>query len=185
MRSLISILILAGLLVWLNRSSSLPLARPTQEAILAPTPISLPSRLHIPKLNIDVPIEMVGLDSQNRMDVPKDYNQVGWYKYGPKPGETGQAVIAGHLDTPEGPAVFAHLNQLKVDDEIFVYDQDGRQFSFKVSSFDTYPDASFPIQKVFGTSSSPQLNLITCEGVFDRQSKNYSLRRVIYSSLVQ
>src|SRR5260221_1494026 len=59
-----------------------------------PTPlVGIPVEMRIPKLHMDAQIESVGLDSHQRMDVPKKVNDVAWYNLGSKPGEKGSAVI--------------------------------------------------------------------------------------------
>jgi LPXTG-site transpeptidase (sortase) family protein len=136
-------------------------------------------------LNITAPVEFVGEDSEGKMDVPKEVNNVAWYQYGYIPGTPGNAVIAGHLDSTTGPAVFYRLATLKAGDDIFVTDDAGKQRHFKVTHTATHPSASFPIQEVFGPSAERQLNLITCEGTYDRASKNYSDRTVVYTTLVE
>ena len=36
------------------------------------------------------------------MAIPREVRQVGWYRYGPAPGDpAGAAVIAGHVDTEQ------------------------------------------------------------------------------------
>src|SRR5438105_1055108 len=61
---------------------------------LSPTPaVGTPVSLSIPKIHVLANIEQVGLDKQNRMDVPKQTYNAGWYKFGFKPGETGSAVL--------------------------------------------------------------------------------------------
>ncbi len=64
-----------------------------------PAPVSFPKILSIPKLEVNAEIETVGLDNKGAMDVPKNAMNVAWYNLGPKPGEKGNAVMAGHLDT--------------------------------------------------------------------------------------
>jgi sortase A len=46
-----------------------------------------------------------------------------------------------------------------------------------------YPYNQFPLTEVFGDAEIPRLNLITCNGVWDKNSKNYSDRLVVYSKL--
>ncbi len=140
-----------------------------------------PIKLAIPKLNVDVDIEKVGLDPENRMAVPTNPLNTGWYDLGSKPGETGSAVIDGHVDLPGGaPSIFYNLKKLLPGDEIIVTSVDKTRI-FRVTSVEVFPDASFPIDKVFGATDEKRLNLITCNGVFDRQNKNYIDRLVVFS----
>jgi sortase (surface protein transpeptidase) len=151
---------------------------------LAPTPtIAPPRQLIVPKLNLTTDIEYVGLDDNQRMDVPQDWNQVAWYQLGPKPGEQGSAVIAGHLDSPTGPSVFYHLNQLEPGDLIHTIDTLGQEHQFIVFDKATYSDANFPISLVFSQADARRLNLITCSGQFDKQTQNYSNRLVVFTRL--
>lgn len=175
--------ILAGVIgLWLGFKT------PCYIAPLTPTPaqaplIGVPERLSIPKLGINVFVEQVGLDSQHRMDVPKNTDNAGWYDLGYKPGEEGNAVIDGHLDTLYGPSIFYNLENLTMGDEIFVTDDTGRQLIFIVTSTASYPFDQVPLQAVFGPSDKPHLNLITCGGGWDSVNKNYSNRIVVYSDL--
>ena len=119
------------------------------------------------------------------MDVPKAAANVAWYQFGPKPGEIGNAVIAGHLDWYDGPAVFYKLNELQEGDTIVVTDDNGQEYRFTITKKATYPLDLFPMDEVFGSHEKPRLNLITCDGAFDENSKNYSHRVVIYAELDQ
>lgn len=143
-----------------------------------------PIRLSIPKLGIAAAVEYVGLNDKGAMDIPKDDANVAWYKLGVKPGEKGNAVVAGHFDTKTGaPAVFNGLSKLKTGDEIEIEDKNGRTYKFVVTRVTSYQLEKFPLQEVFGISDKTSLNLITCDGVYDKTSKLYSQRLVVYSQL--
>lgn len=146
--------------------------------------VGLPSRLIIPKLEVNADIEHVGLDEEKRMDVPQDDMNVAWYKLGGKPGDMGSAVLAGHFDTQEGsPAVFYKLSELSKGDEIQIQDENGNTQTFEVTEVRTYKDENFPIPLVFTQEDAKRLNLITCAGSFDESQKNYSDRTVAFSIL--
>ncbi len=149
------------------------------------TKFGLPVKLEIPNINVASSVEYVGLDSKRNMDVPKEAANVGWYNLGPKPGEMGSAVMAGHLDDPSGaPAVFWNLKKLKIGDEINVTDENGEELTFRVTKIETFPFDEFPLEEVFADTSGKYLNLITCEGEFDKATKNYAERTVVYSEIV-
>jgi sortase A len=144
----------------------------------------VPSKLQIPKIKVDTTIESIGLDSEKRMDVPKDDFDVGWYKFGAIPGERGSAVLDGHFDTKKGgPAVFYRLSELRKDDSIVIVGKDGEKRTFVVTDTKIFKDATFPISLVFSQDDTERLNLITCDGVFDKNEKNYSDRLVVFSKL--
>src|SRR5258708_6593966 len=87
--------------------------------------VAAPSRLIIPKMHVDALVKAVGVDANGDMQTPGDATDVAWYKYGPRPGTSGSAVIDGHLDTKYVPqAVFYNLDQLQTGDEVDIRDAD-------------------------------------------------------------
>lgn len=155
------------------------------EALVEEKP-RVPVTVVIPQIGVETRVEHVGLDSEGRMDVPQGVYNVGWYSLGAKPGEKGNAVFAGHLDTVTGaPAVFYNLANLQIGDEIIVQDENDNRYVFGVTKQQVFPYNDFPIDEVFGSYSIPRLNLITCQGFFDYASSNYSHRTVVFSELVR
>jgi LPXTG-site transpeptidase (sortase) family protein len=160
----------------------------TENLINNPGPEVLkPAIFSIPELGLEnIEVESVGLDKDSKMDIPSDENNVAWYNLGSKPGERGNAVIAGHFDKRNGePAVFYDINKLKAGDEIKVKDIEGKEFTYLVTDSVSYELAEFPLVEVFGAGDKARLNLITCEGSYDKASKLYSHRLVVYSELKQ
>jgi LPXTG-site transpeptidase (sortase) family protein len=144
-----------------------------------------PARLVIPEIHVDALVERVGLDKSGNMDVPSSNNTTGWYDLGYRPGEKGNTVIDGHLDTKTGePAVFYHLSELERGDIMILYDRNDVKFTYQVTKVQEYPYDLFPLKDVFGSYMINRLILITCQGVFDNAAKNYSHRTVVFSDLV-
>ena len=149
-----------------------------------PSPALVPVTIIIPKLGIQTAVEAVGLTDTNNMDVPKNAADVAWYMHGPKPSEEGNAVIAGHYDTPTGrPAIFYHLRILEIGDEIEIISQNGVHSTFAVVEKSTIPYDVFTSDYIFKTRPGKNLNLITCGGLWDSKKKVYSDRIVIYTTL--
>ena len=145
---------------------------------------SPPKQLVIPKIGLNANITSVGLDSQNRMDVPNNFVEVGWYNLGYMPGQKGSAVLDGHHDDFNGhPAVFYYLSDLEIGDQIYVTDQSGKQYTYKVTNNEIYPYDQLPLQQIFATNDKARLNIITCHGTWDSVRHDYSHRTVIYSEL--
>ncbi len=145
----------------------------------------VPETITIPKIHVSAKVESVGMDSLGRMAVPTNATDTAWYSPGFKPGMNGSAVIDGHLDQVTGaPAVFWNLKLLTMGDTISVTEDNGKKYTFAVSEIKRYPYNTFPIKHVFAASDVPMLNLITCNGTWDKTSKNYSDRLVVYSKLV-
>lgn len=148
------------------------------------THIKTPSTISIPSLGVSADIEQVGLDAKRNMDVPKKAENAGWYNLGPKPGERGSAVLAGHLDDPNGnPAIFWNLKKIKLGEKIIITDQENQQRVFIVKDIENYPWNDFPLNEVFADATGKKLNLITCGGTWDKENKNYLERTVVYANL--
>ncbi len=149
-------------------------------------PIHKPFRFVIDALSINAAIEEVGIASSGNMAVPKSFTTVGWYKYGPKPGEPGVAVMAGHLDNALGlPGVFKNLEMIHLGDEIYVEEKSGNRIYFKVSEITTvdYTDKAAR-EMVFGRVNKPRLALITCIGSWIQSQKTYSKRLVVMADRI-
>jgi LPXTG-site transpeptidase (sortase) family protein len=145
----------------------------------------IPKNIKIPAIAVDAAVEIVGLDPQNRMDVPKRWENVAWYNLGYKVGDNGSAVLSGHLDTSSGaPAVFFDLDNLKPGDEITVTDTTSKSYKYRVYEKKTYPYDELPLKQIFGTAGKKGLNLITCSGFWDRNTKNYTQRVIVYAELI-
>lgn len=142
----------------------------------------MPIRLKVPKINIDAAVEYVGLTPQGDMDIPKGPDNVAWYSQGPRPGEKGSSVINGHFGWRDNiPAVFDNLHTLQKGDNLSVEDEKGKIITFVVRELRTYgqdDDAS----AVFRSSDKKaHLNLITCQGTWNKNQKSYSNRLVVFT----
>ena len=140
----------------------------------------LPIRLKIPKINVDSVVEHVGLTSDEAMDVPKIPRDVAWFKLGPRPGESGSAVIAGHFGFKKG-SVFDNLYKLGKGDKLYVEDEKGAITTFIVRETLRY-DPKVDASDVFSSSDGKaHLNLITCDGTWNKISKSYSQRLIVFT----
>ena len=149
---------------------------------------SVPARLVIPSINVDAPVENVNIQSNGDLGTPQrnQWEGVGWYSNGPRPGEAGSAVIDGHLDRPGGyPAVFWNLNKMQVGDIIMVVDTNGKTLRFRATRTAAYPPQGAPLQEIFGDTGGTYLNLITCAGTWIPSQHQTTLRLVVYATLIQ
>ena len=73
-------------------------------------------------------------------------------------------MIAGHVDSKTGPAVFYRLRDLRPGDPVLVERADGSRLRFLVERSRSYPKTTFPTQEVFGPVPVAALRLITCGG---------------------
>lgn len=157
---------------------------PFPEAARARQARFAPSRLNIPRIGIDAIVVPVGVTADGQLEAPGDYSTVGWYEAGPAPGEVARAVIDGHLDSRDGPAVFYRLRELAPGDEIIVRSgRSGSELTFIVRETASFPTVEAPLDRVFGPSDRPELVLITCDGPFDRGGGGYLERRIVVAEL--
>ena len=145
---------------------------------------SAPVGLAIPRIGVHVDnFEDLGLADDGTIEVPHDPSAPGWFTPGPSPGQLGPAVIAGHVDSTTGPAVFYRLGELRPGDRIEVTRADGSTAVFRVDKVETYEKTAFPTRAVYGTTRHAELRLITCSGEYDRET-GYLSNTVAYAHLV-
>jgi sortase (surface protein transpeptidase) len=116
------------------------------------------------------------------METPGDFADTGWYKPGPEPGEQGSAVIAGHVDSKSGPAVFYRLRKLHRGDRIRITRADGSVVGFRVEGIERWPKAEFPWRRVFRKTRVAALRLVTCSGAFDASTGHYVDNTIVYAA---
>jgi sortase (surface protein transpeptidase) len=150
----------------------------------APLPRSAPVDLRIPAIGVQARLMPLGLTADGGLQVPTDFALAGWYRLGPTPGEAGPVVIAGHVDSYQGPAVFFRLSRLRPGDWVRVARQDGLVTVFRVYGVGQYSKTAFPTDRVYANTESPELRLITCGGAFDTHVRSYSDNIVVYARLV-
>jgi sortase (surface protein transpeptidase) len=146
-------------------------------------PAAPPARVEIPAIGVSSALVRLALGPDGTLQAPADYGTVGWYTGGPSPGEAGPAVIAGHLDSDTGPAVFYKLGSLRPGEAVLVVLADGKRLRFVVTGVARYAKDRFPTRAVYGPTSYPALRLITCGGSFDRSSGRYRDNLVVSARL--
>jgi hypothetical protein len=135
--------------------------------------VAEPLRVRVPAIDVDSSLVDLGVDAGGVLVPPEDFSRAGWLADGTLPGAVGPAVIAGHVDSHEGPAVFFRLGELAAGDEILVDRADGSTARFEVREVGRYPKDAFPTEDVYGPTPRAELRLITCGGAFDRDARSY------------
>ncbi len=142
----------------------------------------VPVRLRVQALSIDAPVIKVGNKADGSMDTPKKFSEVAWYKLGPKVGEPGNAVFAGHVNNAlmtEG--VFFHLGSTKVGERIEVVGEKGESRVYEVTEIANYAADNAPLETIFTSLGPSRLVLITCEGEWDVETRSFSRRIVVFA----
>ncbi|MFI5491149.1 class F sortase [Actinoplanes sp. NPDC051859] len=189
--ALTAVVVGAGYLAWHSR----PAAAPEGVAVAVPVPSNdpdpfgtarptasgPPTRLRVAAAGIDTALETLRLGPDGELVPPRADDRAGWYAAGTAPGDIGPAVLAGHVDSVDGPAVFYRLREIRVGDRIEVT-RGGRKLVFTVTATAWYPKDAFPAERVYGPTPDRQLRLITCGGVFDRSLRSYRDNLVVYAA---
>ncbi len=185
--------------------SAVPSVRPVPLAAVTPPPASpgsaaaaaqdldaktlprrRPVRIDIPSIDVtSPPIVELGTAADGTLEVPVDFGVAGWFRDGPAPGQFGPAVIAGHVDSKDGPGIFYRLGALRRGALVTVTRDDGTKAQFVVDKVERYAKDRFPTSAVYGdTTHRAELRLITCGGDFDTASGHYVDNVVAYAHLL-
>lgn len=156
---------------------------------LPPAPVGIPEprdritpvSITVEALKIDnVNILAAGVEQNGDMEVPPA-DEVGWYEYGPTPGESGAAVLAAHIAYNGENGVFLNLDDLAVGEKVDIAYSDGSNKSFVVTETQQYPKDGLPADRVFSRTGDASLVLITCGGDFNRSIRSYTDNVVVYA----
>ncbi len=163
--------------------------RPGPIGLLPPQPAQLrgprPVSITIQKIGVNATIETIEIVDGVMQD-PTGPWVVSWYKETARLGETGNIVMAGHLDYWDvGPAVFYNIAQLTEGDRIEITGEDGQTYVYEVDWVRNYDNANAPIQEIVGPTDNESLTLITCGGPFDYVNGVYLQRTVVRAHRVE
>ncbi|HXR71633.1 class F sortase [Actinocrinis sp.] len=163
-----------------------PIASPTGDdasASSSPAVDAHPVSIDIPVINVHTTLQTLGLDASGALEPPTNLTEAGWYTGSSVPGQNGPSVIAGHVDSFNGPAVFFNVKSLNPGDRITVGLSSGQSVAFQVMLVQHYPKTDFPTQDVYGARPDPELRLITCGGAF--ADGHYLDNIVVYAALAK
>ncbi|MFC5748519.1 class F sortase, partial [Actinomadura rugatobispora] len=150
-------------------------------AMAADAQAAAPSRVRIPSIKVSAGIVPLAIDRSGTLAAPEGYDVAGWNEAGPEPGERGTAVIAGHVDSRTGPAVFYRLRELRAGDRVEVDRADGSTARFRVTRVVRHSKNGVP-DAVYRPAAGPELRLVTCGGTFDRARGGYRDNIIVYAA---
>ena len=148
--------------------------------------VSAPVSVRIDSIDLVADVNPVGLTNVGDMDIDDDPQQAAWYKLGPKPGEEGSAVIAGHYGWRDGVgSLFNNLNKLVKGDVISTVDENGQVKEFIVTRSALYAPNQDATDVFKSDDGKAHLNLVTCQGLWSDADRTYTERLVIFTDLVK
>jgi LPXTG-site transpeptidase (sortase) family protein len=143
--------------------------------------LPLPVALRIESIGVDAdPVVPVGVDAKGQVEVPKA-SEVGWYRFGPRPGEAGATVLAAHVSWVDEAGVFALLSRIEVGARVEVTLADGAVRTYEVVERAQYGKDQLPPERIWSRSGPETLVLITCGGEFNPQLNRYRDNIVAYA----
>lgn len=160
-----------------------PTALPPQRS--PADPVANPVEVSVPSVDIRSGLVELGLTADGELESPSEWDVAGWYAGGPTPGERGPAIIAGHVDSPDGPAIFWRLRDVAVGDRVEVARADGSSAVFEVTRTLSVEQDTFPTADVYGPTPESELRLITCDGPYDRAAGRYEHNLVVFATVVE
>ncbi|MGC4189825.1 MAG: SpaA isopeptide-forming pilin-related protein [Thermomicrobiales bacterium] len=138
----------------------------------------VPASIAIPAIEVQATFEVKEIVG-GELQEPSNESVVTWYKNSNRLGETGNIVVAGHLNywgVPE--AVFFKLGSLQQGDLITVTGADGGTYTYAVTSVQSVSIADGPAAYVAPTDKET-LTLMTCGGEWDSSISEYDSRTVV------
>ena len=159
--------------------ASEPVARPA--TVPPATAAARPVRLQIPAIDVDAAVDPVGVAADGSMVIPHVAGRVGWYSYGPSPGDpAGAAVVAGHVDTRgQGPGALYRLRDTGLGGLVTVTLSSGRTLTYRIVAKQTIVKRRLPVEQLFARDGAPRLVLITCGGPFVPELSSYQDNLVV------
>jgi hypothetical protein len=143
----------------------------------------LPVRIDVPSIGASAAIDPLGLNRGGSLAVPTDFGRAGYYIGRSIPGEIGPAIIAAHVGSKSGPAVFARLSTIRPGAEVLVTRADGSRVAFVVDRLERHPKNAFPTEAVYGPTPDATLRLITCGGTFDQATGHHRDNYIAFAHL--
>ena len=137
-------------------------------------------RVQVVSADIDSVVRPAGVSPDGQMALPPDPEVLGWYRFGPAPGDgTGSVVLAGHLDSERyglGPLV--GLRDVESGDPVRVTRADGTRGRYTVVDVRRYDRQALP-EKLFTRTGPERLRIITCGGDYLPDEGGYQQNLVV------
>lgn len=145
-----------------------------------------PKYIDLPTIKSGGFIQNVGIDQNNKIAVPNNIHIAGWFKQSKLPGDKGLSILDGHVTGRVNNGIFKNLINVKDGDSFTVEFGDGTRKNFRtVKKIDVPENEAKNVLFSQEPSIVNQLNLITCSGEFNSQTRSYPNRLIVISELQQ
>jgi hypothetical protein len=202
MRTIAAVLSVVGgvLLVTNLRSSTGMELAVSPRALAAPCRPGSPTRMSIPALGVDAPIEKIGLDRRARpndsvkapLGAPVDQRKAGWYAAGPKPGSGIGTVLTNGHTYRDGSAIFQEdfAARVAVGQQIDLVLNNGTTCSYQISTVwrDVGAVQDYPqlvaSENLYDQQGPERLFLATCGGRWIEGSRMFEDINIVLATPV-
>ena len=141
-----------------------------------------PVEVSVPAVDLRARVSSVGIAPPGGVvQVPSDVRMVGWYRFGPSPGQPGSALLVGHVDSRvQGKGAFFSLARIRIGAAVWVRMDNGRVLRFRVVARRAYPKGRLPA-RIFDRDGPSVVTLVTCGGSFDARLRTYADNVVLFA----
>ncbi|WP_328320042.1 class F sortase [Kribbella sp. NBC_00382] len=121
-----------------------------------------------------MPIQAVGVGADGQMALPAQPATIGWYRFGPSPGDpVGSAVLGGHIDSRQyGVGPLVRLRKVRPGDLVEIT-MPGNVLRYRVTAVRDIPKQKLAVDELFDRDGSPLLQIVTCGGPYDANAGGY------------
>jgi len=147
-----------------------------------------PRALRIPSLGVYARIKSLGETPEGAVAAPRNLNDVGWYDGSARPGNSrGSSLLLGHVSGWTADGVFKHIDKLDAGTIFEVEKGNGTKVKYQVTKSKSIPVDSLDMGKILTpeVSGEHDLKLMTCSGKYNRDTKLYEERFVVYAKIIR
>ena len=170
-----------------SKSSAAPSTTPISNSSLNSYNVApnMPRYLIIPAIGVKAPILDLGVTSSNAIAAPPNIYETGWYNGSSKPGQTGVALIDGHVSSWTAKGVFYNIESLKSGDQIMVQMGNNTIYTYYVIRVSAYSISNINMNQILTplNNAESDLNLISCYGDVIKGTNTFNDRVVVFSKL--
>jgi sortase (surface protein transpeptidase) len=139
---------------------------------------AIPFTLRIEAIGVDAPFEILETVG-GVMQQPSDEAHVAWYKESARLGETGNILVAGHVNWWNVPeAVFFNLGTLQPGDVVEILDEQGTSYQYEIEWVRQESNLEPPREEVLGMTNYEAVTMMTCSGEWNSEISEYDARTV-------
>lgn len=148
----------------------------------------LPRYLRITELGIFARIKHTGVNKDGAVDSPANINDVSWFNESAQPGNAvGSSLLLGHVSGWSAPGVFKKIDKLKAGMRFEVEKGSGEKLTYEVTRGEKIPVDQVDMSKILGVEVAGEhdLKLMTCSGKYNRETKQYEDRYIVYAKILR